>query len=157
MLKTSLDSYDIRILQALQIDNSQSLGELAEQVRLSPSQCSRRISRLKSSGYIQRQVTILDATALGLDVEAFVIVTLEKHDDEITQSFQKAIAELTPIIECHAITGDGDYLLKIIASNRHALNEFLMNQLMKLKGVSHIKTTLALSSIKSTTALPLTT
>ena len=154
MNKNVLDTYDIRLLSALQQDDALSLQCLAELVSLSASQCSRRISRLKTRGYIQKQVTLLNPRAVGLDVEAFVTVSLDNHTR--AGLFKEAILEMAPVMECHAITGnDGDYLLKIVAKNQQALSFFLMEELLKVTGVSQIKTALALSEIKSTTALPL--
>ena len=151
-----LDAYDLRLLDALQTEEVKSLTEVAEKVRLSVSQCSRRISRLKDQGYIRSQVTLLNPQALGLDVEAFITIQLEKHDEQTITTFNRSVNALDSILECHAITGDGDYLLKVIAPNRQALTDFIMNQLMTLPGVSQVKTALALSSIKSSTRLPIT-
>ncbi|MET4694278.1 Lrp/AsnC family transcriptional regulator [Endozoicomonas lisbonensis] len=150
-----LDSYDLRLLDTLQTEATRSLAEVAEKVRLSASQCSRRINRLKEQGYIRSQVTLLNPQALGLDVEAFITIQLEKHDEQTTRHFNNAVNTLDAILECHAITGDGDYLLRVIAPNRQALTDFLMNELMTLPGVCQVKTALALSSIKSSTRLPI--
>ena len=151
-----LDTYDIKLLSALQKNDALSLQCLAELVSLSASQCSRRISRLKAKGYIQKQVTLLNPQAVGLDVEAFITVSLDNHTPDSTTHFKEAILAMSPVMECHAITGsDGDYLLKVVAKNQHALSFFLMEELMKIPGVSQIKTALALSAIKSTTVLPL--
>lgn len=151
-----LDSFDIRLLDALQHQDSPSLNELAELISLSASQCSRRINRLRESGHIQKQVTLLNPQAVGLDVGAFVTITLDNHTQDFTHQFQKTIRQMPPVLECHAITGsDGDYLLKVVARNQKALSHFLMEELMSLPGISQVRTALALSEVKSTTALPL--
>ena len=150
-----LDSYDLRLLDALQTDDNCSLTDVSKRVSLSISQCSRRISRLKEQGYIRSQVTLLNPQALGLDVEAFITIRLERHDELTTRTFGETVNALDAILECHAITGDGDYLLKVISPNRQALTHFIMNQLMPLPGVCHVKTALALSSVKSSTRLPI--
>lgn len=151
-----MDTYDIKLLSALQQDDALSLQCLAKLVSLSVSQCSRRISRLKAQGYIQKQVTLLDPQAVGLNVEAFVTISLDNHTPDSATYFKEAILRMPPVMECHAITGsDGDYLLKVVAKNQQSLSFFLMEELMKTPGVSQIKTALALSAIKSTTALPL--
>ena len=156
MPKHTLDAYDIRILEALQNSDDRPLHELAEQIKLSVSQCSRRITRLKEQGYIRRQVTLLNAASIGLDVEAFINVTLSQHNLQLTNEFQNRVRQLLPVVECFAITGaDGDYLLRVVAPNQKALSAFLMNDLMTIPGVSNIKTSLTLNTIKSTTALPL--
>ena len=152
----TLDMYDIRLLEALQDDDARPLHELAEKVRLSVSQCSRRIHRLKESGCIRRQVTLLDPSAIGLDVEAFISVSLNQHSPEQTKIFHEQIKNMLPVIECYAITGgDGDYLLKVVAPNQKALSTFLMEELMTIPNICNIKTSLTLSAVKSTTALPL--
>lgn len=151
-----LDSYDLRLLDTLQSNENVSLTEVSEKVSLSASQCSRRISKLKQQGYIRSQVTLLNPQALGLDVEAFITIRLERHDEATTRTFSATVNTLDAILECHAITGDGDYLLKVIAPNRQNLTNFIMNELMQLPGVCQVKTALALSSIKSSTRLPIT-
>ncbi|KEQ16132.1 Lrp/AsnC family transcriptional regulator [Endozoicomonas numazuensis] len=155
MMAESLDKYDVSLLDSLQKEDGVSLADLAHRVNLSSSQCSRRINRLKKLGYIKKQVAQLNPKALGLDVSAFVTVTLEKHGKHSAESFQTSILHMDQILECHSITGDGDYLLKVMALNSQALNEFIMKELLTLPGVSHVKTALALASVKSTTALPL--
>ena len=156
MNSSLLDSYDLRLLSALQQDDARSLQSLAELVRLSPSQCSRRISRLKAGGLIRRQVTLLNPRAIGLDVQAYITVCLDQHTPDSAANFKEAVIAMVPVMECHAITGgDGDYLLKVVARNQEALSQFLMGELMKIPGVNQIKTALTLSTIKSTTALPL--
>ena len=151
-----LDSYDIRLLKALQHNDSQPLHSLADQVKLSASQCSRRIHRLKEQGFIARQVTLLNPRAVGLNLEAFISVSLDSHHQKQTSDFQNKIANMSAVLECYAITGGhGDYLLKVIVSDQQALSDFLMNSLMPLSGIAKIKTSLALTSIKNTTELPL--
>ncbi|MGB0360661.1 MAG: Lrp/AsnC family transcriptional regulator [Endozoicomonas sp.] len=156
MSRHLLDSFDLRLLSAIQQSDTPSLQKLAEQVNLSSSQCSRRISRLKENGYIQKQVTLLNPNAIGLNVEAFVTVQLNNHTSNTANYFKQAIIKLSPVLECHAITGgDGDYLLKVVATNQQALSNFLLEELMKIPGVNQLKTAMTLSVIKSTTELPL--
>ena len=155
MMADMLDKYDIGLLDALQREDGISLNDLSQKVNLSASQCSRRITRLKEAGYIQRQATLLNPSTLGLDVAAFVTVSMEKHEQESVRLFELSIAEMPQVIECHATAGEGDYLLKVVASSNQTLTEFIMKELLTLKNVKQVKTALSLSSIKSTTALPL--
>ena len=151
-----LDSYDIRLLKALQHNDSLPLHALAEQVKLSASQCSRRINRLKDQGFIVKQVTLLNPRAVGLNTEAFITVTLNSHNQNHTREFQENIALMPAVLECYAITGGhGDYLLKVMVPDQQSLSDFLMKSLMPLPGIARIKTSLALTSIKNTTELPL--
>ncbi len=156
MNSSLLDTYDLRLLSALQQDDARSLQSLAELVSLSPSQCSRRICRLKARGFIRKQVTLLNPRAIGVDVEAYITVCLDQHTSDSATNFKEAVLAMAAIMECYAITGsNGDYLLKVVARNQEALSLFLLEELMKIPGVSQIKTAVALSTIKSTTALPL--
>ena len=123
-----LDTYDIRLLKALQQNDSQPLHELAELVRLSASQCSRRINRLREKGFIARQVTLLNPRAVGLNIEAFVTVSLSSHNQRQTSEFQESVTMMPAVLECYAITGGhGDYLLKVILPDQQALADFLLN------------------------------
>ena len=151
-----LDSYDIRLLKALQHNDSQPLHTLADKVKLSASQCSRRINRLKDQGFIAKQVTLLNPRAIGLNIDAFITVSLNSHNQGQTRDFQEKVAMMPAVLECYAITGGhGDYLLKVIVPDQQSLSDFLMKSLMPLPGIARIKTSLALVSIKNTTELPL--
>ncbi|MRI34387.1 AsnC family transcriptional regulator [Endozoicomonas sp. OPT23] len=152
----SLDKFDRLLLQVLQSEDGISLNTIAQRINLSSSQCSRRISRLKEKGIISRQATLLNASSLGLDVQAFINVTLSQHDATTADKFQQQVLNNEKILECHAITGaEGDYLLKVIASNNEALRQFVMTELLGLECISKVHTSLSLGSIKTTTRLPL--
>ena len=151
-----LDKFDRQLLNALQSEDNINLSTLASKVNLSTSQCSRRISRLKEKGFISRQVVLLNANSLGLDVQAFINVTLSHHDSVTAEAFKQTVLDHDQILECHAITGTtSDYLLKVIASDNQALKQFVMTELLGLECISKVHTSLSLDSIKSTTALPL--
>lgn len=151
----SLDAYDIRLLEALQQDGRLSQAQLSERVNLSPSQCSRRLQRLQELGVIRAWVAQLNADRLGLGVLAFVSVTLEKHGENPARAFHQAVQRKSQILECYSVTGDDDYLLRVVVSDLKAFSNFLMEELMTIPGVTHIRSTVVLDSIKTTTALPL--
>ena len=152
---TQLDRYDLLILQHLQQDARLSHVALSERINLSPSQCARRLQQLEQRGIIKGYRAVLDPQALNLDVVALINVTLEKHQENIAQAFEKAVRERPEILECLLITGDGDYELRVISRNLQSFSRFISDQLMKMPGVSSIKSNIQLSQIKAAGALPL--
>lgn len=119
------------------------------------SPCWRRLSRLKEAGYIRGQVTLLDAEKLGLGTMVFASVRLSAHGRANLTEFSEAIRRLPEVVECHAIMGTFDFLLRIVTRDIRAYEQFLFSRLSTLATVQEINSTMALSEIKSTTALPL--
>lgn len=152
---SDLDDVDLRILDALQKDASLSTSGLAEVVGLSQSPCWRRLSRLKAAGYIRGQVTLLDGEKLGLSTVVFASVRLSAHGRANLTEFADAIRRFPEVVECHAIMGPFDFLLRIITRDVRAYEQFVFGRLSTLPTVQEINSTMALSEIKSTTALPL--
>ena len=150
-----LDDTDLRILDALQKDSSLSTSDLAELVGLSQSPCWRRLSRLKEAGYIRGQVTLLNAEKLGLGTMVFASVRLSAHGRGNLTEFSEAIRRFPEVVECHAIMGTFDFLLRIITRDIRTYEQFLFSRLSTLATVQEINSTMALSEIKFTTALPL--
>jgi Lrp/AsnC family leucine-responsive transcriptional regulator len=151
-----LDRYDISLLAALQHDAQPTHQQLGEQIFLSPSQVSRRIQRLESAGLIARTVALLNPSRLGLGVRAVSYVTLARHGDEEGDSFERDILDIPEVVECFAVTGESDYILKIFAADLAALSESVLKRLTRLKGVSSIRSNIVLRCVKATTELPLT-
>ncbi|NBC97249.1 MAG: winged helix-turn-helix transcriptional regulator [Deinococcus-Thermus bacterium] len=149
-----LDRYDRAILRTIQRDGRISNVALSAAVHLSPSQCSRRLARLEAAGIVRAVRAQLDPAALGLDVVAFVSVTLERHGATSAEAFHAAVAERPEILECWSVTGDADYLLRVVAPDLRRFSRFLMDQLMTLPGVAQVRSSVALEEIKSTTVLP---
>ena len=150
-----LDRFDIGLLAALQRNAHSTHQQLGEVVFLSASQVSRRIQRLESAGLIARTVALLDPTRLGLGVRAISYVTLARHGDEEGGSFERDILGIPEVVECFAVTGESDYILKIFAADLAALSESVLKRLTRLKGVASIRSNIVLQCIKSTTELPL--
>jgi len=150
-----MDQIDRRILGHLQEQGRATNLELAEAAHLSPAQCNRRHRRLEEAGVIQRYQARLDSAALGLNVVAFIQVTMERGHMRELPRFKEAVAELSQIQECYAVTGDSDYVLKVVAKDLKSLSEFLMDQLMRMPGVNAVRSTVCLDELKCTTALPL--
>jgi len=150
-----LDSVDLRILAHLQEHGRVSNLDLAEAVRLSPAQCHRRHRRLEERGYVQRYEARLDPARLGLGVIAYVNVTMERGHVREVQKFRDLISGMTQVQECYAVTGDFDYVLKVVAADLKTLSDFLLRTLAQLPGVNGVRSSVCLDEVKCTAALPL--
>ena len=154
-MQHTLDRLDRRILALLQQDASLSAAEIAERVGLSQSPCWRRIQRLREAGFIRAQVALLDRRKLGLNAQIFAQVRLSAHGRAHLDEFTAAIREIPQVLECYVMMGETDFFLRIVAADIEAYERFFFDTLSKLPGVQEIKSTIALSEIKHTTALPL--
>jgi Lrp/AsnC family leucine-responsive transcriptional regulator len=150
-----LDAIDWRILGLLQGDARLSNVELARAVGLSPSPCLNRVRALEEAGYISRYVTLLDALRVGLKVSVFIQVTLERQIEPALGTFEKAIRARPEVMECYLMTGDADYLLRVVVPDIQVLEDFILNFLSRVPGVGNIKSSFALKQVKYQTALPL--
>ncbi|MEK6592007.1 MAG: Lrp/AsnC family transcriptional regulator [Pseudomonadota bacterium] len=149
------DKIDRKILDVLQ-DNARITNiELAQKVGLSPSPCLQRVRRLHESGLISRYVTLLNPLALGLTVSVFIQVSLEKQVERALEMFEKAIQSRPEVMECYLMTGDADYLLRVVVPDVQSLERFIVNYLSKIPGIASIKSSFALKQVKYKTALPL--
>ncbi|CAG2135304.1 Leucine-responsive regulatory protein [compost metagenome] len=155
MQNTELDRTDRRLLGVLQENGRASNLELAEAISLSPAQTLRRHRRLEESGIIKRYEARLDSTALGFGVTAFIHVTMERGHIRDLSKFKGLVAELAQIQECFSVTGDIDYVLKVVAKDLKSLSDFLLDTLMRIPGVSGVKSSVCLDEIKCTSAMPL--
>ncbi|MFN9498293.1 MAG: Lrp/AsnC family transcriptional regulator [Erythrobacteraceae bacterium] len=150
-----LDPYEKRILRLLQEDASLSNAEIAEKVGLSASPCWRRIDRLEREGFIKRRVALLDRRKVGLNAQIFAQVKLNAHGRANLDEFAAAIRDLPEVLECYVMMGSVDFLLRIVAPDIEAYEKLFFNRLSQLPGVQEVNSTVALSEIKATTALPL--
>lgn len=151
----AIDAIDQKILAALQENARLPNVELAEKAGLSPSPCLRRVRELEEQGVIRRYVTLLDPGAIGLPVSVFVSVSLERQVEEALEQFEKAILKRPEVMECYLMTGDADYLLRIVTADLAAYERFLKDHLTRIRGVASIKSSFALKQVKYSTALPL--
>ena len=149
-----LDRYDIRLLQALQRDARLTSQELAAIAHLSASQCNRRQRKLEKAGLIEGYVAILDRERSGFDVMAIINLSLARHGHNPSEQLHQAVANMPQVLECWAVTGDSDYVIKVVAADLQAFNRFLMQDLLALKIVTAVRTSILLQAIKYTTALP---
>ena len=150
-----LDVIDRRILAELQRNGRASTVELSEHVHLSPAQCHRRQRRLEEAGLIRDYVARLDAEKMDYKVVAFVSVTIANGPYKQPQKFQHAIAGIPEIQECHTVTGEADYLLKVVAPDLKAFSSFLMERLTKLFDITNTASMVSLEELKQTNALPI--
>jgi len=155
MLDIDLDAIDIRILGELQRDGSLTNVELASRVNLSPSPCLARVKRLEKIGVISRRVTLLDARRLGLKVVVFISVSLDKQRRETLDTFERRIAALPQVMECYLMSGDADYLLRVVVPDVEALERLIIDQITRIPGVASIRSSFALKQVLYSTALPL--
>ncbi len=155
MPELQLDSIDWKILGLLQADARMSNVELAKAIGLSPSPCLNRVRALEEAGYISRYVTLLDALRVGLKVSVFIQVTLERQIESALERFENAIRGRPEVMECYLMTGDADYLIRVVVADIQVLEEFILKFLTKLPGVGNIKSSFALKQVKYQTALPL--
>ncbi len=150
-----LDATNLRILDELQKDARLTNVELAARVHLSPSPCLARVRALEKSGLISRYVMLLDPLQIGLSVSVFIQIRLERQVERSLEQFQAAICEYPEVMECYLMTGDSDYLIRVLVPDVQALERFIVDNLSKIPGVANIRSSFALKQVKYKTALPL--
>ncbi len=151
----SLDTIDWKILAILQSDAAIANIDLAERVCLSPSPCSRRVKNLERLGFINRRVTLIDPQRVGLPVTVFVQVTLHHQVKKDLDRFALQVTQWPEVMECYLMTGDFDYLMRVVAPDLQAYQTFLDEKLTAVEGVEHIKSSFSLKPICYKTELPL--
>jgi Lrp/AsnC family leucine-responsive transcriptional regulator len=153
-MAADLDVFDLRLLTALQREGRAPNAALAETVGLSASQVSRRLARLESEGVIATYAALLQPDAVGLSVLAFSSVSLERQA-EAMDGFEAAVLRFPEILECYSVTGEQDFVLRIVAKDLKAFADFLSDRLLRVPGVRSVRSSIVLHTIKQTTALPL--
>ncbi|WP_315717012.1 MULTISPECIES: Lrp/AsnC family transcriptional regulator [unclassified Bradyrhizobium] len=151
----SVDSFDLRILAALQDDGRLTNQELADIAGLSASQCSRRRMRLEQDGVIAGYRAQLASQALGFELIAFIQITLATHSPDNAQKFRALVNRVDDIQEAYALTGDSDYLLKVVLRDLKSLSDIVNNVLMPHQSVAHVRSSIVLDRLKESTRLPL--
>ncbi len=150
------DRYDRRILEEIQKNARITNQELADKIGLSPSPCLRRVRALEESGIIKDHVTRLEPAALGLKLMAFIHISMDRHTPERFANFEKHINDYPEVIECHLITGQSaDYMLKVMVPDMDYYQEFLLNKITPLEGVTGAHSSFILRNPVSRTELPL--
>jgi Lrp/AsnC family leucine-responsive transcriptional regulator len=150
-----LDQLDKDILKELQKDARVSNAELARRVNLSPPATHTRVRRLEEDGFIQNYAAIINRQKAGYDLLCFIGISLQLHEVEQVTGFHEIIEKMPDVLECHHVTGEYDYLLKVVARNTEDLEDFLMNRITPIPGVARIHTSLVLRESKASTEIPL--
>lgn len=150
----SLDSFDVKILQLLQRDATLPLAEISAQVGLSSTPCWRRIQKLEEAGIIRRRVALLDRDALNAGVTVFVAIRTQQHNARWLKDFARAVAGFPEVVDCYRMSGDIDYLLRLVLPDIAAYDSFYKRLIAKVE-LSDVTSMFAMEQIKSTTELPL--
>jgi len=151
-----LDKLDIRILRALQKNGRISNLELAESIGLSPSPCARRVKQLEDSGIIAGQVTLLNASKLDLKLTALIQISMDRHTPDRFEIFENKVRGFPEVVECLLITGQSaDYQLKVVVPDMEYYQEFLLNKITRIEGVTDVHSSFMLREVVNTTELPL--
>lgn len=149
MKSTKIDESDVRILRHLARQGRISVQALGEVVGLSPTPVARRLKRLEDTGIITGYSAIINEVALGFEVTVFVSVKLDKQVDDALSTFEAAIAKLPEVVDCWLMTGNRDYLLRVVTQNMADFEKFLVGRLTKVKGVAEIESSIPLRRVKS--------
>jgi Lrp/AsnC family leucine-responsive transcriptional regulator len=150
----ALDAIDRKILSLLQADGRTTMAELAGKVGLSVSPCHRRVKLLEQRGIITRYIATVDQKSLGLHVSVFISIKLARQKEEDLNRFARAISKWDEVLECYLMTGNRDYLLRVVAADLSSYEAFLKNKLTRLDGIASIESSFALSQVKYSPALP---
>ena len=153
--KPRLDGLDRKLLTYLQDDARASSAELARRVGLSGPGLQKRLKKLEMRGVVTRYATLVNREAVGLDLLCFVHVMLAHHRPNSVKRFPGRVRAMPEVLECHFLTGEFDYLMKIVVANHDQLEKFLFEKLMKVDGVDRIRTSIVVKEVKATTCLPL--
>ena len=148
-----LDQIDIKILYELQKNGRITNAELSEAVNLSPSACHRRVQRLEEDGFIAGYVALLDARKMGRMTTVFVEITLQSQAEDLLDAFEREVARVPDILECHLMAGTADYLIKIMAEDTEDFARIHRQHLSRLPGVRQMQSSFALRTVVQTTAL----
>jgi len=155
MAEIDLDAFDLRLLGLLQEDARLSHVALSERVHLSPSQCARRLQRLEQAGVVEGYSVRLNERLIGLGVTALVNVSLERHGESPAATLHAALQALPEVVECLLTTGDADYQLRVIVPDLEAFSDFIVRKLMRVAGITGIRSSIVLEQVKTFKGLPI--
>ena len=150
-----MDAIDIKLLELLQHNAELTIQELSKEVHLSTTPCWKRINQLKSNGYINKTVSLVDRKRVGANVTAMVSIKVNNHNQERISIFAKTIQDIPEVIECYRMSGETDYLLKVVVSDIESYDTFYKNLIEKVQFLK-VTSNFAIEEIKSTTEIPLT-
>jgi Lrp/AsnC family leucine-responsive transcriptional regulator len=150
-----LDNTDRKILEILQANSNITNAQLAKEIGLSPAPTLERVNKLETSGVIKSYHAVIDPACVGLGVSTFVMVTLKGHNKENIEKFIKAINNISEVIECHHITGAGDFILKIVCADISAYQQLMLEQVSNIEVVDSLQSMVILSTFKDSRSLPI--
>ncbi|KAA3639049.1 MAG: Lrp/AsnC family transcriptional regulator [Proteobacteria bacterium] len=150
-----MDKYDRKILKVLQSEGRISNKDLAQEVALSQAPCWRRVDALQKSGLIKGYTAIVDQEKVGLNITAFAQITLDNHHPETVQHFDRSIQQWPEILECHATSGEYDYLLKIVTRDMNSYNHLIYEKILTLPSIRSVNTSFSMQQKKRTSHLPI--
>lgn len=155
MILNKLDGTDIEILKLLQMDNKQTIKDMAAKLNLSTTPIFERIKKLEKLGIIDKNIAVLNPSLLNLKLTAFISISVSDHRKAAIDQFSDEIIKFPQVMECHHITGNSDFLVKILVEDIEAYNEFLTSQISSVSNIAKIESSFSLSTRKATLALPL--
>jgi Lrp/AsnC family transcriptional regulator len=150
-----VDDIDLKILRVLQKEHGLPINEIGERVGLSHTPCWRRIKKMEELGIIRNRAVILDANLLDLGVTVFVFVRLKQHHEEALIGFERAVLDFKEIVQCYSMTGEFDYLIRVVTTGVSSYEDFVKNKLLHLPDVAFVNSSFALQEVKNTTELPI--
>ena len=150
-----MDEKDRQIVAALQDNGRLTNQELSERVNLSPSPCLRRVRLLEESGVIKGYTAVVDEATYGLPITAFVRIRLERHSQAAIAAFERKVRDIDAIIDCYVMTGDADYLLRVVVADIRAFERFVLDRLTPIPGVEKIRSSFTLKQVRYKTELPI--
>ncbi|WP_271271116.1 Lrp/AsnC family transcriptional regulator [Aliamphritea hakodatensis] len=151
----SIDKFDKEILRRLQKDGKKQNKDLADEIGLSQSPCSRRVKHLEDTNIIREYVALVEPAAVGFPISIYANVALDKQTKESVKHFEDAIMNYPEVMECYLVTGKYDYILRIVAQSIDSYQTFLMDKLTLIEGVKNIQTTITMKPVKYSTSIPL--
>jgi len=154
-MKTHLDEVDVQLLALLQQDGRITNADLAKKVGLSPPSVLQRVRVLEKAGLIKGYFGLLDAEKLGLRITALAMISLSLHQEQPIERFRRSINEIPEVLECYHVSGEFDFLLKIVVKDIRAYEQLIRERMSKIKGIQQIKTSFVLATTKHTTQIPL--
>lgn len=154
-MQQHLDRIDVDILKILQVDSTKAIKDIAKEVGLSATPTYERIKRLENDGYIKKYIAVLDGIKIGLDIVVYCNVTLKEQSKEALESFENAVSMLPQVLEVTGLSGNYDYMLKIVSPDIHAYNHFLMNIFSTIPNVGQFHSNIVLGDVKSNSPYPL--
>ena len=150
-----IDRIDVEILRILQADSTKAIKDIAKEVGLSATPTYERIKRLENEGVIKKYIAVLDGIKIGLDIIVYCNVTLKEQNKDALQSFEQEVSKLPQVLEVIGLSGNYDYMLKIVSPNIHTYNDFLMNVFSTIPNIGQFHSNIVLGDVKSNSPYPL--